>query len=249
MAALAQIPVLKPDVVTLDIEMPQMDGLETLRQIRKHHPQLRTIMFSTLTTRGASATFEALALGADDYVAKASNAGSLDKSLASLRTELVPKIKQFFAPTGKPLDHSRRARRAPARLRRRIEAAGAGDRCLYRRPASLGRADSQAPGQDFPLPVLIVQHMPPMFTRLLAETSAGLSPLRSRGGGRGEPIVPGRVYSSRPATTHLRVRRAGPSFFTRSRPGSARELLPAGGGRTVPFACRELSAATSCRWC
>ena len=80
-AALARIPVLKPDVVTLDIEMPEMDGLETLRQIRERHPRLRTIMFSTLTTRGASATFEALSLGADDYVAKASNAGSLDRSL------------------------------------------------------------------------------------------------------------------------------------------------------------------------
>ena len=52
-AALEQIPLLKPDIVTLDIEMPKMDGLETLRHIRKRHPRLRTIMFSTLTTRGA----------------------------------------------------------------------------------------------------------------------------------------------------------------------------------------------------
>src|SRR4051812_11947473 len=62
-AALEQIALLKPDVVTLDIEMPQMDGLETLRHIRKRHPRLRTIMFSTLTTRGAASTFEALSLG------------------------------------------------------------------------------------------------------------------------------------------------------------------------------------------
>ena len=99
---LARIPEVQPDVVTLDIEMPVMDGLTALRQIRKLHPRLRTIMFSTLTTRGASSTFEALALGADDYVAKASNAGSLDQSMASLRGELVPKIRQFFAPATAP---------------------------------------------------------------------------------------------------------------------------------------------------
>ncbi len=96
-AALARIPELRPDVVTLDIEMPIMDGLETLRHIRTRHPKLRTIMFSTMTSRGASVTLEALALGADDYVTKAANAGSLDKSLVSLRSELIPKIKQFFA--------------------------------------------------------------------------------------------------------------------------------------------------------
>jgi len=78
LTALAQIPHVKPDVVTLDVEMPEIDGIETLRRIRKQFASLRTIMFSTLTTRGASATFEALSSGADDYVAKASNAGSFD---------------------------------------------------------------------------------------------------------------------------------------------------------------------------
>src|SRR5208337_1122214 len=65
-------------------------------RLRCDYPQLRVIMFSTLTERNAAVTLEALSLGADDYVAKASNEGSLDQSMARLREELVPKITQFF---------------------------------------------------------------------------------------------------------------------------------------------------------
>src|ERR1041385_1051503 len=75
---LALIPQFSPDLITLDIEMPEMDGLEMLRRLRQTYKDVRVIMFSTLTERGAASTMEALSLGADDYVTKASNAGSLD---------------------------------------------------------------------------------------------------------------------------------------------------------------------------
>src|SRR5450631_2700788 len=98
---LQRIPQLNPDVITLDIDMPDMDGMEMLRRIRREYPQMRVIMFSTLTERGAAKTLEALTLGADDYVTKVSNEGSLDRSMARLREEMIPKIKQFFFMPGR----------------------------------------------------------------------------------------------------------------------------------------------------
>ena len=207
-AALARIPMVNPDVITLDIEMPEMDGLETLRHIRKSYPRLRVIMFSTLTTRGASATFEALALGADDYVAKAANAGSLDRSLTSLRSELVPKILQFFVLPAQPVPLSRPAavpvRPAIAR-RTKIRALAIG--VSTGGPQALGSLIPQLPA-NLRVPVLVVQHMPPMFTRLLAERLQATSPLQVEEAAEGMEIVPGRVVIAK-GDYHLRVRQAG----------------------------------------
>lgn len=90
--ALAKLRSLRPDVILLDIEMPEMTGLETIPEIRKIYPQIPIIMFSTLTERGAEATLDALALGATDYVTKPSNSdmGSTSESIAR---DLIPKIK------------------------------------------------------------------------------------------------------------------------------------------------------------
>lgn len=207
-AALAQIPILKPDVVVLDIEMPEMDGLETLRHIRQRHPRLRTIMFSTLTTRGASSTFEALSLGADDYVAKASNAGSLDRSLTSLRTELIPKIKQFFVlPSGRSSPAAPPGAVPRRFLRPRVLAIGVSTGG----PQALAVLMPRIPA-NFPLPVLIVQHMPPTFTRLLAERLNAVCPLRIDEAAEGMAITPGRVFVA-PGNRHLRVRKTGQSSF------------------------------------
>src|ERR1700730_4722073 len=91
--ALARIPQLNPELVILDVEMPEMNGLETLAEIRKNYPKLPVIMFSTLTERGAATTLDALALGASDYVTKPSNTGSLEVTLAQIREQLIPRIK------------------------------------------------------------------------------------------------------------------------------------------------------------
>src|SRR4030095_12227626 len=87
--AQAKINQLKPDVVTMDIEMPQMDGITAVKELRKRHPHLPVIMFRTLSDAGASATLEALAAGATDYVTKPSNVGSIAESIAAVREQLV----------------------------------------------------------------------------------------------------------------------------------------------------------------
>lgn len=205
--ALQRIEQLNPDVLTLDVEMPEMDGLELLRRLRGRHPQLRIIMFSTLTERGAAVTFEALALGADDYVPKASNAGSLDVSLERLRSELVPKIKQFFVTAPAAVAAPRRA--APAittgdgLFRPQVVAIGVSTGG----PAALGRLVPALPA-GFPLPVLIVQHMPALFTRLLAERLDAASPLQVKEASQGEPVGPGKILIA-PGDYHLKVVREG----------------------------------------
>src|SRR6266849_3911637 len=91
--ALAKMTQVNPDVVILDVEMPEMDGLATLKELRRTYPHLPVIMFSALTERGAEATLDALALGATDYVTKPAHAGGLDASLEVIRKQLIPEIK------------------------------------------------------------------------------------------------------------------------------------------------------------
>src|SRR5580704_6818289 len=97
--ALARMAQVSPDLVILDVEMPEMDGLATLAELRKTYPRLPVIMFSALTERGAEATLDALALGATDYFTKPAGAGGLEASLEIIRTQLIPEIKALFAST------------------------------------------------------------------------------------------------------------------------------------------------------
>ena len=93
--ALSKIPLVKPDLITLDVEMPGMSGLETLAGIRKLYPKLPVIMFSTLTERGAATTLEALSLGASDCVMKPQSSANVEETRGRIRSELVPKVKEL----------------------------------------------------------------------------------------------------------------------------------------------------------
>lgn len=210
--ALQRIPQFNPDVLTLDVEMPEMDGLETLRHIRRDYPQLRVIMFSTLTDRGAAVTLEALSLGADDYVTKASNEGSLDRSMARLREELVPRIKQFFrfpaeavratpplAPQVSPAIG--RTAGAPPLFRQRPKIVVIG--VSTGGPAALGAILPELPA-GFPLPILLVQHMPPLFTRLLAERLNSICRIPVAEATDGASVEPGKILIA-PGDFHMKA--------------------------------------------
>jgi two-component system chemotaxis response regulator CheB len=205
---------LNPDVVTLDIEMPEMDGLEMLRRIRHDFPRIRVIMFSTLTERGAAKTLEALTLGADDYVAKVSNQGSLDLSIARLREEMIPKIKQFFRlpdqAHGSAASDTAYAPAAPSAARDKsgFQKMGVRPKAVVigvstGGPTALGAILPALPA-DFALPVFIVQHMPPLFTRLLAERINATCKVPAEEATQDSLVGPGKILIA-PGDFHMKL--------------------------------------------
>ena len=180
--ALAKISHLNPDIVTLDMEMPVMNGIETLQEIRKMYPVLPVIMFSTLTERGAVATLEALAAGATDYVTKPSQTRSLKESVGQIKNTLIPKIKAVSSKktgprttkvlnvTGFKKLQELRSRRLIRQSIPKIVAIGVSTGG----PNALSKIMPLFP-KDFPIPILIVQHMPPVFTKSLADRLNSIS--------------------------------------------------------------------------
>jgi two-component system chemotaxis response regulator CheB len=175
--ALAKMEQVSPNLVLLDVEMPEMDGLETLKALRKSYPRLPVIMFSALTERGAMATLDALSLGATDYFTKPVSTNGPEASLTVIRDELIPRIKGLCAhlqgtvataPAAPiaPAEASRFQPRAPRPGARPVEVLAIG--ASTGGPNALAEVFAHIP-TDFPVPIVIVQHMPPMFTRLLAE--------------------------------------------------------------------------------
>jgi len=211
---LQRIPLLNPDVITLDVEMPEMNGLEMLGRIRRDYPLIRVIMFSTLTERGAMITFEALAAGADDYVTKPTSETSIAGSMSRLQAEMVPKVKQFFRFPGETgsascaaaaPDSSTSSERQPiakARITKvvpKVVVIGVSTGG----PTALGTILPQFPA-TFPLPILVVQHMPPLFTRFLADRLNSTCQLPVAEASHGRLIEPGRMLVA-PGNFHMRV--------------------------------------------
>jgi two-component system chemotaxis response regulator CheB len=194
--ALAKFPALKPDIVLLDFEMPEMDGLETVCELRKIDSRVPIIMFSSLTERGASVTLEALSLGATDYVTKPSNV-DMAATLAAISRELIPKIRalcrlsevRFNGATAKPTQEARPICAPPRpRLLSPVQVVAIG--VSTGGPDALARVLPFLPA-NFPVPIVIAQHMPPIFTSLLAARLSAKSELLVRECVSGQTLIPG----------------------------------------------------------
>ncbi len=203
--ALARIPATRPDVITLDLDMPRMNGLIVLRTLLARDPGLRVIMLSAHTQEGAEATLEALAAGASDFLDK-SRYGFMD--LESFGRDLVERVKAVGASrrAGRSADGQMGSAAAPAPDRRaRTPVHPPIDLCVLGAstggPAAIQRILEQLPA-DFPAPIAIVQHMPPGFTRPFAARLAAHCRLRVTEAEDGERLGPGRVVIA-PAGCHL----------------------------------------------
>jgi len=212
--AIDKVEDLRPDVVTLDIEMPNLDGIGALAVIHQRHPRLPVIMFSTLTERGAAATLEALSRGASDYVTKPSNTGSVSEGLASVREQMVPRIRALAgmrrltsaprpaAPVAPAPVAAAPIARQPAGLPQALVIG-----CSTGGPDALAQVLPALPA-DLGVPVLVVQHMPPVFTHMLAQRLDKVSSLTVREAVDGDVPRAGEVLIA-PGDWHLRLRSTG----------------------------------------
>lgn len=202
--ALLEFDRLQPDLVLLDIEMPGMNGLDVLSGLRSRNRRVPIVMCSTLTLRGARITVEALARGATDYVSKPGAQHSLREGVETLRRELVQKILALFPASTAPAQLPPVPEPEPQSAMRVPEfrlAPGTIPKVVVigvstGGPAALEALLPRIPA-SFPIPILIVQHMPRLFTGLLAERLNQLCPLRVREAESGLRPEPGVVDIAR----------------------------------------------------
>lgn len=216
--ALAKIRTLKPDVLTLDIEMPGMNGLEVLAELRQQKSNVGAIMLSTLTTEGGSMTINALELGAFDFILKPQTGNSYNASKDELRASLEPMLKSFARSRNiYPHSSSQNFRVKKAEPTKRSSVATVKKSITpespFTRPAAVRRSKSEIVAigistggpnaltqmlpllpSDLGVPVLIVQHMPPVFTRSLANSLDKKCSLAVKEAVDGENILPNVVY-------------------------------------------------------
>lgn len=209
-----------PDIIILDIEMPVMDGITALPQLLRMAPHARIFMASTLTNRNAQISLKALQLGATDYIAKPSFARDGNSARDDFKAELLRKIEGLsgsahrvhqertvapgagWMPIPSPGTQFtlRRMSTTPPRILLFGSSTGG--------PAALTKVFEALRGKLSRFPVLVVQHMPPTFTRLLAEKLSAAAEIAGAEAVSNEPLLPGRLYVA-PGGLHMRLRRVG----------------------------------------
>ena len=209
---LEQVRQLRPDVLVLDLEMPRLNGLEVLDRLRLESSDLPVIMCSAYTEHGARSTLEALARGASDYVTKPAGQRDFEAAMQSLSQQLLPRIAALAknarggkkkADRGVSSDNSQSAtfEEIPSKASSPIEVVVIG--LSTGGPSALEQLLPKLP-KDFPVPVLIVQHMPKLFTGALAERLDKCCALRVEQAYDNAVIRPGTVWLA-PGDAHMEI--------------------------------------------
>ncbi len=207
---------LKPDVITLDIEMPRMDGLTFLRKLMQHYP-MPVIILSSLTKKGGKLALEAIEAGAVEVLSKPG--GSF--SVGEMAEQLAEKIRA--AAFAKPVRRSAAADarpKAPVRvstpanidLSQKVIAIGASTGGTEAIKEVLTRLPADVPG------IVIVQHMPPKFTTAFAARLDGMCPFEVKEGADGDSVIPGRCLIA-PGNYHMLLRRSGARYYVNIKSG------------------------------
>lgn len=209
---LQEVTRLAPDVLILDLEMPRLNGLDVLDRLRHTKPKLPVIMCSSHTERGARATFDALSRGAADYVMKPAGQRDLESALSSLADQLLPRIAAFGAErrrsfsagtvpavvgNGSVASIQSQPERASSTIKVLVIGVSTGG------PAALEQLLPRL-SPDLPVPALIVQHMPKLFTNVLAERLNRCCPLKVEEARHGAPLQPGMVWLA-PGDMHMEL--------------------------------------------
>ncbi len=209
--AIEKVKKLKPDIVTLDVEMPKMDGLTALKHIMEDHPR-PVIMVSSLTSKGAKETLNALELGAVDYIPK--NLSELSINIVKIKEILIEKIKHFarsksFKTQSKVKRLSKKTKTEPLEIpvkttgERKVGIVSIGTSTGG--PKALQEIMVRIPA-NFPAPIVIAQHMPQNFTGPFAERLNQLSKIEVKEAEEGDRLKPGTAYLA-PGRGHMRVAR------------------------------------------
>ncbi len=211
--ALKKIPLFGPDIVLLDIEMPEMSGIEVLKAIRKDYPRMTVVLVSGVNSRSADITIEGLSSGASDFIPKPTGS-SIEENTAELRRGLQQVFNLILAKRAArggvratrlaPAAQARpKLRPLPSILPARIEIVGIG--VSTGGPGALGVVIPQLP-KNISVPVVIVQHMPPVFTESLARSLDRSSAVSVCEAEDGQVLRAGNVYIA-PGGVHTMVKR------------------------------------------
>jgi two-component system chemotaxis response regulator CheB len=218
--ALTKMDKLHPDLVLLDVEMPEMDGMETLVALRKSHPQVPVIMLSRFTRRGTPRALEALSLGARDYVPLPEQADGQETLLQELRALLLAKIELhgLRCTSADKIGHAKNSAPSTAISPDLLPRAGAIDVVAIGAstggPNALAVVLSAIPA-DFRVPLLVVQHMPAMFTPLLANRLSAQCAIEVVEASPGDALTPGKAWLA-PGDYHLALARDGNTVRVRT---------------------------------